>query len=121
MSESFTDILTKIGTDSTLHTGFLYALSKMNTENLQVFQEIWPSFPVQRRRDVMQELVEIGEINFEVFFDPVFLLGLTDPDAEVRAKAIQGLWENETINLIEPFIHLLKTDEYLLAVILFAY
>lgn len=111
MSESFTDILNKIGTDSTLHTGFLYALSKMNTENLQIFQKMWPTFSVQRRRDVMQELVEIGEINFEVYFDPVFLLGLTDPDAEVRARAIQGLWENETINLIEPFIHLLKTDE----------
>ncbi len=111
MSETFSAILNKIGTDPTLHTGNLYALSKMNQESLQLFQKIWPTFPAQRRRDVMQELVEIGEINFEVFFDPVFLLGLADQDAEVRAQAIKGLWENETVNLIEPFIHLLKTDE----------
>ena len=111
MSETFTDVLNKIGAEPELHTGHLYALSKMNEKSLQIFQEIWPSFPAQRRRDVMQELVDIGEVNFEVYFDPVFLLGLTDPDAEVRAKAIQGLRENETVNLIEPFIHLLKTDE----------
>jgi hypothetical protein len=114
MSETFSAILNKIGTDPTLHTGNLYALSKMNQESLQLFQKIWPTFPAQRRRDVIQELVEIGEINFEVFFDPVFLLGLADQDAEVRAQAIKGLWENETVNLIEPFIHLLKTDEAIL-------
>lgn len=115
MSEqTFADILKKIGAEPELKTGYLYALSRMNEETLKVFQEMWPSIAVQRRRDIMQELVEIGEVNFEVYFDPVFLLGLTDPDAEVRTRSIQGLWENETVNLIEPFIHLLKTDEAIL-------
>jgi HEAT repeat protein len=59
----------------------------------------------------MQELVEIGEANFEVYFDPVFLLGLGDEDAEVRASAINGLWENEDPSLIGPLVHLLRTDE----------
>jgi hypothetical protein len=59
----------------------------------------------------MQELVEIGEANFEVYFDPVFLLGLGDEDAEVRTSAINGLWENEDPSLIGPLVHLLRTDE----------
>jgi HEAT repeat protein len=59
----------------------------------------------------MHELVEISEVNFEVYFDPVFLLALGDEDAEVRTVAINGLWEHEDPQLIGPLVHLLRTDE----------
>jgi HEAT repeat protein len=83
----------------------------MDRDALATFKSVWPTIPTQRRRDIIQELVEIGEINFEVYFDPVFLLGLGDEDAEVRAAAINGLWENENPTLIGPLVHLLRTDE----------
>jgi hypothetical protein len=83
----------------------------MDQESLKVFQTIWPTVDRGRRRDIMQELVEIGEVNFEVYFDPVFLLGLGDEDDDVRAAAITGLWENEKPALIAPLIHLLRTDQ----------
>lgn len=108
---SFEDKLKQIATDKNLHTGSLYILSNMNKEMLNTFKVIWPTITPQRRRDVMQELVEISEANFEVNFDPIFLLGLADEDAEVRAAAINGLWEDENPALIGPFIHLLRTDE----------
>lgn len=111
MNNSFQEILNHIATQSRLHTGNLYALSKIDEEELEIFRNIWPTIPAQRRRDVMQELVEISEVNFEVDFDPIFLLGLGDEDAEVRARAINGLWENESPALIGPLIHLLQTDE----------
>ncbi len=110
MEKSFKDILKQIATEEELHTSHLYILSKMNQESLGVFQTEWPTIETQRRRDIMHELVEISEANFEVYFDPVFLLGLGDEDAEVRAAAINGLWENETPALIGPLVHLLKTD-----------
>jgi HEAT repeat protein len=110
MEKSFKDILKQIATEDELHTSHLYILSKMNQESLGVFQTEWPTIETQRRRDIMHELVEISEANFEVYFDPVFLLGLGDEDAEVRAAAINGLWENETPALIGPLVHLLKTD-----------
>lgn len=111
MSTTFEDKLTQIATDKQVHTGSLYILSNMNKETLNSFKTIWPTIAPQRRRDVMQELVEISEANFEVNFDPVFLLGLADEDADVRAAAINGLWEDENPALIGPFIHLLRTDE----------
>ena len=58
----------------------------------------------------MQNLVEIAEANFEVDFDPIFLLCLGDEDAQIRALAIKSLWEYEHPNLIAPLIHLLKAD-----------
>jgi HEAT repeat protein len=111
MTKSINDQLNQIATGTELHTGSLYIFSKMNRESLNIFRSVWPTIPTQRRRDVMQELVEIGEVNFEVYFDPVFLLGLADEDAEVRASAINGLWEHEDPALIGPLVHLLRTDE----------
>jgi HEAT repeat protein len=111
MSETFRDVLKNLATDDILHTAHLYALSKMDEAALATFREGWPSIPVQRRRDILQELLEITEINFEVDFDPVFLLGLGDLDAEVRAKSVKCLWEHEKPSLIRPMIHLLKTDD----------
>ena len=111
MKNTFADILNRLATEAKLHTSNLYLLSKMDQASLGVFRDIWPTIPEQRRRDIMQELVEISEVNFEVSFDPVFLLGLGDEDAEVRAQAINGLWENENPALIGPLLHLLHTDE----------
>lgn len=111
MTKSFKEQLNQVATEKELHTGSLYIFSKMDQDALAAFKSVWPTIPTQRRRDIMQELVEIGEANFEVFFDPVFLLGLGDEDAEVRAAAINGLWENENPSLIGPLVHLLRTDE----------
>ncbi|MCL4296022.1 MAG: HEAT repeat domain-containing protein [Anaerolineae bacterium] len=111
MAKSFKEQLDQIAAEKELHTGSLYIFSKMNQDALATFKSVWPTIPTQRRRDIMQELVEIGEVNFEVYFDPVFLLGLGDEDAEVRAAAINGLWENENPTLIGPLVHLLRTDE----------
>jgi HEAT repeat protein len=111
MTKTFEEQLNQIATDVELHSGSLYIFSKMNQEALRIFQSVWPTIPTQRRRDVMQELVEIGEANFEVYFDPVFLLGLADEDPEVRTAAINGLWEHEDPALIGPLVHLLRTDE----------
>jgi HEAT repeat protein len=109
--KSFKDQLNQIAAEKELHTASLYIFSKMDQDALAAFKSVWPTIPTQRRRDIMQELVEIGEANFEVYFDPVFLLGLGDEDAEVRTAAINGLWENENPSLIGPLVHLLRTDE----------
>lgn len=108
---NFKDTLDHIATDPKLRTSHLYVLSRMNQEALAIFKENWPAITTERRRNIMQELMEITEANFEVDFDPVFLLGLADQDAEVRATAIKSLWENERASLIRPLIHLLKNDE----------
>lgn len=114
MENSFKELLQQISSDIELHTGHLYALSRMDQEALSVFQSQWPNIAPQRRRDIMRELVEISEANFEVYFDPIFLLGLADEDGQVRASAINGLWENESPALIGPLVHLLKTDNEVL-------
>jgi len=54
--------------------------------------------------------VELAELSFEVNFDPIFLVAMGDEDSEVRASAVDGLWEYEDQALIGPLVHLLRVD-----------
>jgi HEAT repeat protein len=94
-----------------LNARYLYALSGMNHEQLVLFQQVWPSISASRRRMVIHNLVELTELSFEVNYDPIFLLAMGDEDDEVRAAAVDGLWENEDQALIGPLVHLLRADE----------
>ncbi len=114
MNEEFEEMLNQIANNEELHLAYLYIFSHMDQPSLDLFRETWPTIDIERRRSIVRNLVEIAEVNFEVYFDPVFLLALGDEDAEVRAGAINGLWENENPSLIEPFLHLLHTDETVL-------
>jgi HEAT repeat protein len=97
--------------DERLNTRYLYSLSSMTREQLAYFQEVLPRIRTERRRLVIKALVELTEVSFEVNFDPIFLVALGDDDSEVRATAIEGLWENEDQALIGPLVHLLRADE----------
>jgi HEAT repeat protein len=94
-----------------LNARYLYSLSGMTRERLVRFREVWPGIEADRRRLLMNKLVELTELSFEVNFDPIFLVALGDDDSQVRAGAIDGLWENEDQALIGPLVHLLRADE----------
>ncbi len=111
MSNSFIQALKHITSDETLKPTFLFGFSVMSAENLAEFQTAWPEIEMQKRRRIMESLVEIAERNFEVSFDPIFILGLKDPDSDIQANAIEGLWENDSTALIPLLVHLLKTGQ----------
>jgi len=110
MTSSFSKTLEQISNDNPLKNSLLYQLSQMDEERQSYFKTSWPKIAPQRRREIMQALVEIGEHNFEVVFTPVFKLGLEDTEAEVRAAAIHGLWEEENPAFMRRFIQLLEQD-----------
>ncbi len=111
MQTDFSRTLQHITANTPLKTSLLYGLSTMNNQNLQEFKTVWPTIEPRRRQAIMETLVSITEQNFEVNFDPVFLLGLDDADAEVQIAAIHGLWESESPALIPLFIRLMKAGQ----------
>jgi len=96
--------------DKPLLNSRLADLSNLNSEELELFEQAWAAIEPKRRRQIMYRLVELAENNFELDFDNIFKSHLNDPDAEVRSKAIEGLWENEETSLIDPLIALLEQD-----------
>ncbi len=111
MSSDFEKLLQQIGnTDSRLSVSTLYGLSGLDRAEAQLFQETWPAMAIERRRQIINFLVEIAEASFEVNFGQVFRFCLGDEDEKVRAAAIEGLWEDNDTVLINPLISLLQDD-----------
>lgn len=90
----------------------LYFLSNLTGEETRRLRNLWPDLPTQRRRQIVGNLVEIAEDSIEVNFDRIFRFCLQDSDEQVRAQAIEGLWENNDVGLIGPLVHILKQDRF---------
>lgn len=88
----------------------LYTFSGIDQTAAEQINRVWPTIPTDRRQAAMKHLVEIAEENFEVDFNSVYRIGLTDPDPEVRAAAIDGIWEDNDTALIAPLIRFLQQD-----------
>jgi HEAT repeat protein len=103
-------ILDLANTEKTLIGSGLAELSNINPGDLVFLEQTWIQIEVKRRREIISRLIELGEENFELNFDDIFKTFLKDSDAEIRAKSIEALWENEEISLITPFIRMLNED-----------
>lgn len=88
----------------------LYALSDLSGDRMHMFCAVWDTLSVERKRRLMHALVELAEASFQVNFDTIFRHCLQDLDDEVRATAIEGLWENEQVALVGPLITALSSD-----------
>jgi HEAT repeat protein len=95
---------------TTIAAGKLTGLSGMNAEEASLFSNAWNGLDDYKRERLINDLVELAEDNADLNFDRVFLLALADPNADVRRAALQGLYEHETRDLIEPLIRLLEHD-----------
>jgi len=93
-----------------LRNSRLVDLSNLNSEELELWERAWANIKPKRRQQIIYRLVELAEDNFELNFDCIFRNCLKDQDAEVRSKAIEGLWESEDASLISPFVNLLEQD-----------
>jgi HEAT repeat protein len=88
----------------------LYALSDLSGEDLVEFRTAWTELPADHRRRLIRALVELAEASFQVSFDAIFRFCLEDNEDYVRARAIEGLWEDERVALVGPLVTMLRHD-----------
>jgi len=111
MLSDFEELLQQIGdSENRLSISSLYNLSRMDRDEALLFQKVWPSVAVERRRQIINFLVEIAEVSFEVNFGAVFRFCLGDEDERVREAAIEGLWEDDDTALINSLITMMQDD-----------
>ena len=108
---AFSRVLTALrDTDQLFPPTLLYHFSSLYGPDLAALEAAWPEVAVERRRNILNDLIEIGEANFEVTFDSVFRLALEVEDAEARVSAIRGLWESDELDLVAILIDLMYHD-----------
>lgn len=94
-----------------LRSAGLTRLTKLTDDERQEFAETWPDVPVERRRQVIEQLMDLAEDNVELDFDVIFFEALDDSDPAVRINAVRGLWEHEHRDVIPRLIALVQDDE----------
>jgi len=107
IKETVTDLA---DSDKPIPNSRLIDLSKLKQEELRILEQEWAAIEPKRRQQIVYRLLELSEDNFELNFDSIFKNCLKDRDAEVRSKAIEGLWESEEASLINPLVNLLEQD-----------
>jgi len=111
---SFADVLKQLqDSEKTFPPTSLYHFSDLRPQDMVALRAVWSALTLERRRNVMSDLLDLSEANYEVTIIEVFRLGLTDEDGLVRASAVRGLWEDEDPALIAVYIKLLQTDPVL--------
>jgi HEAT repeat protein len=88
----------------------LVNLSDPSSEELAVFDRVWPTIDVARRREIAEHLAELAGDNLDLDFDKVLRTCLFDADSEVKIRAMGGLLECEERSLLDPLINLLMGD-----------
>jgi HEAT repeat protein len=106
--EQALDMIQEVTSD--LSFSSLYGLSDLGQEERERLVEVWSHVELPQRRRIVQALIEITDASFLVDFGALFRLCLVDEDAEVRALAVHGLWEDHDWNLASTLIRLLRED-----------
>lgn len=93
-----------------LSPSLLFALSDLDKKELQEFATVWQTLSADKRGRVTQAMAELAEERIEADFTRIFRYLLDDENADVRANAINGLWEIEEPALATQFIGALRSD-----------
>jgi HEAT repeat protein len=110
-SENLSELLEQLDKEKlSIPFSRLYALSDLSRKQMAEFRPAWETLSAGTRERMIHAMVELAEMNFEVNFDRVFRLALEDRNAEVRATAIEGLWEDESPDLIGAYLTMLRSD-----------
>jgi hypothetical protein len=107
---TFEEALASLGAQAAPTSRQLRALSDLDTDQLAELQSAWPHLNAQRRAYVAEKLREMAEEDVKLDFTSIFHFTFTDIDEGVRLPSVEGLWEDETLSLIDPLVILLRSD-----------
>ena len=85
-------------------------LSGLLSKDLERLENAWGQLPVDVRQEVVGSLRPLATTDFELDFSAVYRLAMTDPNADVRATAINGLVEDEDVRLVPRLTQILQDD-----------
>lgn len=88
-----------------------YGLSDLSPDEIVTLLPVWADLDAEYRRDVLKALVDVTETNVEFDYSALAESTLNDLEAVVREAAIELLWEDESIALMDRLIDISLHDE----------
>jgi HEAT repeat protein len=88
----------------------LSELSDLGGPQLHALTEAWHSLSPDRRLYILRELRKLADEHFELTFEAINRMALSDQDARARQVAVENLWESQDTGLVRPLLRLLADD-----------
>ncbi len=88
-----------------------YGLAHLDAYEIASLKPVWESLSSEYRSRLLIDLTEASELNFELDYHSLGILSLDDPEASVRAAAIDLLWEDQTSNLLSKLVDMAQFDD----------
>ena len=85
----------------------LYLFSDLLPEDQRDLAKLWPNIPLERRRNLVIDLVELNDSDFLYDFEAVGRVALDDEDVDVVCGGIDLLFTTEDKQLIPLYLRLL--------------
>jgi HEAT repeat protein len=89
---------------------YLQEFSDLGTQELKTLLDVWPRVKPSRKLTLLEELDALAEADTLVSFDDFARALLTDPEPEVRTRAIRLLDECEELKIVPSYLDMLKND-----------
>lgn len=110
-SPVFARLLASLGNSAiALTPKLLEALSDLSPAEADTLAKVWPTLAVERRRSIVQQLIDFMDEDNIVSFEDMAKTILDDPDAQVRAGAIRLLWDNDEPRMAHSLLRILQHD-----------
>jgi len=101
------DTLKAVGdTSKPLEKVRLRVFSDLDASQAEALQSTWTSISTQRRIEIVKAFLDLAEDNVDLNFHQMFFLCLDDEEEEVRATAVEGLWEDERLQTLRRLLQL---------------
>jgi HEAT repeat protein len=89
---------------------YLQEFSDIGALELKTLLDVWPKVKPGRKLTLLEELDALAEADTLVCFDDFARSLLTDPDPEVRTRAIRLLDEYEDPKIVPSYLDMLRND-----------
>src|SRR5689334_4676024 len=104
-------LITLRDNDGVVNSTVYYGLSGLEPTDIARLEPVWQHLTASYRRKVVRELLEASEANFELNYEVLGQFALGDSDAGVREAAVELLWEDESLVLMNRLIEIALYDE----------
>ncbi|MDX2075073.1 MAG: HEAT repeat domain-containing protein [bacterium] len=93
------------------YPSLIYGLSDLSQEEATSLRPAWRALETTKRRDLTQQLIDAVEINYLLDYRSIALMAIEDEDPQVRASAVELLWDDESLEVMHKLVHLVRHDK----------
>lgn len=108
--EEVIDVLKSEDAGSFSHATIVYGLSNISHSHIEEIQETWERIPITKKRAILTNLIESQENDFQLDYSIFAIYNLNQDDPRIRQSAIDLLWEDMSLEIMDHLINLAIND-----------